>query len=120
MRQFKRSDRLAEQMRRDISTLLETELAEIGVGMVTFTRVRLTDDLRHAKVYYSFLGNKEDRERIAGYLESHSGRIRSQVGRQLHVRHIPELAFVFDPSVEESIRIEQLLNEIKSDREKDQ
>ena len=63
----------------------------------------------------AFLG-----DRIAGYLESHSGRIRSQVGRQMHIRHIPELAFVFDPSVEEGIRIEQLLNEIKSDREKDQ
>jgi ribosome-binding factor A len=56
MRQFKRSQRLSEQMLRDISLLLERELSEYARGLVTFTQVRLTDDLRYAKVYYSYLG----------------------------------------------------------------
>ena len=117
MRQFRRADRLGEQMRRDISVLLENELAERIDGMVTFTRVRLTDDLRQAKVYFSYLGNEENKQKVEAYLTGEAGRIRSRVGKNLNVRHIPELIFVFDPSDEESIRLEQLFDEIKHDRE---
>ena len=107
-------------MRRDISTLLEEEMADLGYGLVTFTRVRLTEDLRYAKVYYSFLGGEEEKEKVNAYLEHKTKQIRSRVGKQLHTRHIPELTFVFDPSIEEGIRIEQLFNEIESNRKKDE
>ena len=115
MRQFKRSQRLGEQMLRDISELLRDELADFAPGLVTFTRVRLTDDLRYARVYYSYLGTDEDLSRVEGYLERERKRIRSEVGRQLRVRNIPEVTFKFDPSVEEGIRIGQLLDEIKDE-----
>ena len=117
MRQFKRSQRLGEQIHRDISALLERELAELGPGMVTFTRVKLSDDLRHARVYYSYLGTPDDRDRVGEYLSKERRRIGHLVGRNLRIRNIPELDFKFDPSVEEGIRIERLLNEIKSQRE---
>jgi ribosome-binding factor A len=120
MRQFKRSDRLAEQMRRDISVLLEEELTDLAYGLVTFTHVRLTDDLRFARVYYSFLGGEREKAKIAMYLEERAKRIRARVGKNLHVRHIPELTFVFDRSVEEGIRIEQLFDEIESSRKKNE
>lgn len=116
MRPFKRSQRLGVQIQKDISSLLEPELAERVSGMVTFTHVKLSDDLRHAQVYYSFLGNEEDRARAGEYLKRERKRIRSQVGRNLHVRHVPELNFKFDPSVEEGLKIEQLLEEIKRER----
>jgi len=102
-------------MLRDISLLLEPELAEYARGLVTFTRVRLTDDLRYAKVYYSYLGPAEDRERVGEFFVRERKRIRGDVGRLMRVRNIPELTFVFDPSVEQGIRIEQLLNEIKNE-----
>ena len=102
-------------MLRDISSLLEPEMPGVASGMVTFTRVKLTDDLRYARVYYSYLGDASDRDAVGEYLEREKGRIRSQVGRRLRVRHIPELEFKFDPSIEEGIRIEQLLNEIKGE-----
>ncbi len=120
MRQFNRSDRLAQQILRDVSVLLEEELAGLGAGLVTFTKVRLTDRLRLAQVFYSSLGDEEKKERVAGYLERHRGRIRKEVGKGLHIRHIPELVFKFDPSIEHGIRIEQLLSEIKSDSDEDQ
>lgn len=119
MKQFKRSQRLGQQMHRDISLLLERELSELTRGMLTFTRVKLSDDLRYATVYYSFLGSAEDRQRVEEHLVRHNGRIRSQVGKSMRVRTIPELTFKFDPSVEEGIRIEKLLNEIKSEPEQD-
>ncbi len=117
MKQFKRSDRLSAQIRRVVSTLLEFELAELGLGMVTFTSVKMTDKLRQARVYYSFLGAEENRERIQGYLTAKRKRIRSQVGKELYIKHIPELEFQFDPSVEEGLRIEQLLHQIKNKRD---
>lgn len=117
MKQFKRSDRLAEQIRRVVSTVLEFELAELGIGMVTFTSVRMTDQLRQARVFYSFLGPEDKRDQLQNYLTGHRKRIRSDVGRELHIRHIPELEFKFDPSVEEGIRIELLLNQIKDKRD---
>ncbi len=104
-------------MHRDISHLLERDLAEFAGGMVTFTRVKLTDDLRYAKVYYSFLGTPEDRARVDEYLARRKNKIRHDVGKNLRVRNIPELTFKFDPSVEEGLRIEQLLNEINDERD---
>ncbi|MBD3401622.1 30S ribosome-binding factor RbfA [candidate division GN15 bacterium] len=120
MRQYKRADRLSGQILRDISELFHTDMPVPGNGMLTFTRVTLTDDLRYAKVYYSYLGSEEDRALVARYLEQEKNHVRSRIGRNLRVRHIPELTFVFDKSIEDSIRIEQLLNEIKRERKDDE
>ncbi len=119
MRQYKRSTRVGEQMLRDISTLMQTELSDMTQILVTFTHVRVSDDLRYATVYYSVLGQKEDdRLAIAAYLAKERKRIQHIVGRNLHIRRIPELRFKYDSSIEEGIRIEQLLNEIKSNSKK--
>lgn len=116
MRQFKRTDRLNSQMLRDISQLLEGELAELTPGITTFTAVRLSSDLRYAKVYYSFLGSVEGRRLVDEFLLRERRRIRSRIGQNLSIRHIPELTFEFDPSVEKGIRIEQLLNEAQREQ----
>ena len=117
MKQYKRSDRLAEQILRDVSTLLSNELREVIPGLVTFTYVKLSDDLRYAKVHLSYLGNDDGRQKVLDYLEREAGRIRSVVGQNLRMRHIPEFLFRYDASVERGIRVEQLLNEIKNERE---
>jgi ribosome-binding factor A len=103
------------QIQRDISKLLEGDLAERIPGLVTVTHVKLSNDLRNALVYYSFLGNEDDRPRVAEYLLRERRKIRSLIGRGLHVRHIPELDFKFDPSILEGMKIEQLLDNIKRD-----
>jgi ribosome-binding factor A len=79
--------------------------------------VRLTGDLRNATVYFSHLGDAEERPGVIEYFQRENWHIRQLVGRQLQIRHIPELAFKFDPSIEEGLKIERLLNEIKSDKE---
>jgi len=115
MKQFRRSSRLGEQILRDISTLLEGELTERLSGMITFTNVRLTDDLKYATIYYSVLGENETRTKAADYFERQKKRIRHLVGKNLRMRYIPEFRFKFDPSVEEGLKIEKLLNEIKNE-----
>jgi ribosome-binding factor A len=114
MKQYKRSTRLAEQLRRDLSDTWEHDYAEITPGMLSFTRVRLTDDLRYATVYYSHLGTAEQREQAQELLDREAGAVRKKVGKGMRVRRIPEFNFKFDPSIEEGIRIEQLLNQIKT------
>jgi len=113
MRQFKRSQRLGMQIQRDISRIIEQELAETLPGMVTLTHVKLSDDLRYARIYYSYLGSAENREQVDEQLARNRKRIRALVGQNLRVRHVPEIDFKYDPSVERGIRIEQLLEEIK-------
>jgi len=116
MKQFQRSDRLGEQIRRDLSILLENELKDFGYGMVTITAVQLSRDLRHAKVSYSFLGSEESRILIDNFFFREARRLRGQIGKNLSIRHIPELLFKFDPSTEAGLKIERLLNEVNDKR----
>lgn len=115
MKQYKRSVRIGEQVLRDISRVVGTQMMDQAPGIITFTHVRVTDDLKYATVYYSCLGQAEQQQRVAAFLEKEGKRIRFLVGRNLRLRHVPEFNFKFDPSIEEGIKIERLLNEIKSD-----
>lgn len=117
MQNFQRSDRLAEQIRRDVSSLLEIELRDKSFGLVTFTSVRLTKDLKYATIYYSTYGKEEERDKVKNWLLHQTGRIRSQVGKNLKIHHVPEFSFEFDPSIEEGMKIERLLNEVRTPRE---
>lgn len=113
MKQFKRSTRIGEQILRDISILMQNELSDQIPSMVTFTHVRVSDDLQHATAYYSVLGKATDREAVAVYFAHERKHLQHLIGRNLRLRRVPELTFKFDPSIEEGIRIEQLLDEIK-------
>lgn len=93
-------------------------MSDAAGGLVTFTRVRLSSDLRNATVYYSFLGSEENHQKVIAYLDREKGRIRSEVGRGLSVRHVPEIMFKFDPSIEDGIRMEQLFEQIKHERDR--
>jgi ribosome-binding factor A len=117
VKQFRRADRVGEEILRIISHLFEGELTGHWKGLVTFTQVRLTGDLRYATVYFSHLGDTEELPGVLEYFQRENKPIRYLVGRQLRIRHIPELKFKFDPSIEEGVKIERLLNEIKSDKD---
>ncbi len=117
MKQFKRADRVAEEIRRIASEVWDAEMAPRLPGMLTFTRVDLTADLRYAKIYYSYLGTPADRDRVADFLFHKNKVMRRLIGSNLRVRNIPEFVFKFDPSIEEGVRIEELLNEIKRDKQ---
>ncbi len=117
MKQYKRSVRIGEQILRNLPDAISEALEERFAGLVTFTRVRVTDDLRYCTVYYSYLGKDTVRNSVDKFLHQQAGRIRKEVGGPLSIRHIPEFKFQFDPSVEEGLKIEKLLNEIKNDRQ---
>lgn len=115
MRQFKRSNRLGEQILRDIAQIFLLEFSMKSPDLVTFTHVKLTDDLRYATIYYSCLGDESKQHAVVEFLNREKKSIRHAVGKNLHTRFIPEFSFKFDPSIAEGIKIEKLLNEVKND-----
>ena len=116
--QGRRIDRLEGQFRLEISNIIEREIHDPRVGFATVTAVRLSGDMRHARVFISTLGGEEERKRILAGLKSASSFIRRMLGHNLHhLRRIPELTFEYDDSFEHGNRIEELLSKIKPGRE---
>ena len=118
MAQYKRTDRLNEQLKQEISLLVRDEVRDPRVTLATITAVQTSPELDHAKVYFTALGDEQEREEVLAGLRSASPFIRSQLGRRLHMRRIPELHFEFDRQLEEAMRIEALLREALPEEER--
>lgn len=108
-----RPERVAEQLRMDVAEILQNDLKDPRLGLVTCTRVDLTNDLRHAKLYVSVLGEESVKDSSMEALESATGYVRRRLSKRLGLRASPEIVFVFDPSVEYGIRLEGLIEETK-------
>ncbi len=118
MHQFKRVDRVRSQMLRDVRMLLEQECASNLDAMVTFTDVELSGDLRYATIFYSVLGEEKSKQKAFSYLNKISKRVQARLGNLLRIKNTPEIKFKFDPSIENGMKIEKLLNEISKDNDK--
>ena len=92
--------------------MIARELHDPGVGFVTITRVQVSPDLQHARVFYTSLGDAAARKNTARALERAAGFMRRQIGQRLHLRRAPEVEFRFDESIGHQDRVEQLLREI--------
>lgn len=112
-----RGFRVADQIQRDLAELIARELKDPRVGMVTINAVEVTPDYAHAKVFYTSLAGAEHEREIARGLSHAASFLRRELGRRLHIHHIPELHFVFDASVERGSRLSHLIDEvIEADR----
>ncbi len=107
---FQRSDRVAEQIRRDLADLIRTELKDPRVGMISLTDVELTPDYAHAKIFFTTL-QSEHLEEIQVGLKRASGFLRRELGRRIHIHTLPELHFVYDNSIERGASLSLLINE---------
>jgi ribosome-binding factor A len=107
-----RSERLGEQIRAEASAVLAREVHDPGVGFITLTRVRVTADLQLARIYYTTLGDAAARRTTERALGRVMPFVRRQLGARLKLRRVPELQFVFDQSIADQARVEELLQEI--------
>ena len=108
----KRRARLNEQLRRELSELIRTQVRDPRVGLVTITGVDVAADLGSARVYVRVVGGPEELVRSLEGLEAAASFLRTALGRILHVRRVPELRFREDRSYEGAARIEQVLAEV--------
>jgi ribosome-binding factor A len=104
-----RTRRLAERIAEIVAQMLERRIKDPRLGFVTVTEARLTSDWREATVYYTVLGSEEERAETAAALHSATGVIRSEVGRQIGLRHTPSIEFVADVLPDTARRIEDLV-----------
>ncbi|GIO29956.1 MULTISPECIES: 30S ribosome-binding factor RbfA [Paenibacillus] len=107
-----RVGRVGEQIKKELSQLIQSELKDPRIGFLTVTGVDVTNDLSQAKVYLSVLGDEEQKENSLKALEKANGFLRSELGKRIRLRHIPELIFKFDESIAYGSKIEKLLGEI--------
>src|SRR5579862_3309590 len=108
-----RARKLADRISQIVAEMLERRIKDPRLGFVTVTEARLTNDLREATVFYTVYGTDAERADTAQALASATGIIRSEVGRQLGLRHTPSLEFVADAVPETAQRIEELVTQAK-------
>lgn len=109
-----RAAKLADRIKEIIAVTLDRGVKDPRLGFVTVTDVRVTNDLQHATVFYTVLGDDEARASTAVALESAKGMLRTEVGRNIHVRLTPSLEFIADAIPENAAHIQALLDEAAS------
>jgi ribosome-binding factor A len=117
-REFSRNQRLGAQMLRVLSELLRFETKDPGLSEVSLTAVELSKDLSVARVYFSLLHPDNDPQPAEAALKRAAGFLRSKLGAELQVRHVPELRFVHDDSLAHGAEITRLIDDaIASNRD---
>ena len=119
MREFKRTDRVADQLQKELAVLIQREVKDPRLGMVTVSGVTVSRDLGYSDVYVTLLGEQEP-ERIKENLQvlkRAAGFLRSQIAKRIKLRHVPELRFHFDESVVRGQHLSSLIDEaVTTDR----
>jgi ribosome-binding factor A len=114
--EYKRSDRVADLLLELVSELLAREVNDPRIGAVTLTGAEVSGDLTHAKIYFNILTGSEGKAEVLAGLKSAAGFIRGRVARQLKLRHVPTIEFVYDDTEDRAQRIDDLLQRVKKDQ----
>ena len=111
----KRAVRVGDQLLRELADILARKVKDPRVKGATLTGIRLSDDLKHARVYFSVMGEKEEIRRVQGGLESAKGYIKREIGVRMDLKYIPEIVFKHDPSLEMGQHMEKVFEKIRSE-----
>ena len=116
-KEYSRSQRVVEQIRRELAELIRLEVKDPRVGYITLTDVEITPDYAHAKVFFTIMTGEAGVPEILQGLRRASGFLRRELGRRIRIHTIPELHFHYDRSVEEGSRLSQLIDEVVKEDE---
>jgi ribosome-binding factor A len=112
-----RIEKVNQQVKREIGRIILQELSDPRLQFVTITGADVSRDLRNARIRFSVLGEEKQMQAALQGLEGAKGMIRRLLGQSMNMRHTPELFFIYDQSVEMSVRIEETLKEIHDEHE---
>jgi len=101
--------RIQDQLREEISLIIQREIKDPGVGFVTILEVKMTNDLKIAKVYCSVYGEDEDKKKTLDALQRSKGYIKFLLGKRIQLKYMPDLVFILDDTFEKAARIEDIL-----------
>ncbi|UAW97979.1 30S ribosome-binding factor RbfA [Halopseudomonas nanhaiensis] len=119
-KEYSRTQRVADQMQRELALLIQREVRDPRLGMITVTAVDASRDLAHAKVFFTLLGNDSDEDVALNreILNEAGGFLRMQLGRVMKLRSIPQLHFHYDESIRRGVHLSSLIDRaVAEDRE---
>ena len=119
-KEYSRTQRVADQMQRELAQLVHREVRDPRIGMVTLTAVEVSRDLAHAKVYLTLMGEatEEDISQNLSALKDAAGFLRVQLGRSMKLRSVPQLHFHYDESVRRGVHLSSLIDRaVQEDRQ---
>ncbi len=114
--QSHRHERLAGQLLVELSELISQELRDPRVGFATVTEVKVSPDLRHARVFVSVMGTDDDRTGTMAALDSARPFVRRELGRRVRLRSTPDVRFVSDTSLEDAQHLTDLMRKTAAER----
>ena len=109
----RRQEQVAEFLRDEVSEIITREMKDPRLGFVSITRVELSPDLRYAKIFISVFGSEEEREVTLRALTGAAGFVRYQLKPRMRIRHVPEIAFHLDRSMEHAEEVARTLKKIR-------
>jgi len=112
-----RVDKVQELIKQEVSNMILRELKDPRIGFATVTQVAVSGDLRHAKIFVSLMGSEEQKLQTWEGLNSSLGFIRSELGKRIRLRYTPEINLQWDTSLDHSVKIQKLLDEVKKEEE---
>ncbi|MFH0731331.1 MAG: 30S ribosome-binding factor RbfA [Candidatus Omnitrophota bacterium] len=108
-----RIDKINHELQHQISTIIQQELSDPRIGFVTVISVSVSADLRHAKVYFTSMGDDKQIKDTAETLNSAAGYIRKLLGKRMLIKFIPEIKFIFDDTIQQNEKIDKALDKIR-------
>lgn len=111
-RPYKRTERVSQQIREILAETQNRHIDLSHLGLITFTRVNVTPDLRIAKIYYTVVNPSTTRENIQKNMKNQAAHFRKFLGNELHIKFTPELRFYYDDTLDHSERIDSLLSKL--------
>jgi ribosome-binding factor A len=119
-RQFSRTRRVEEQLRRDLAELIRHEIKEPDLGMISITEIKVSRDLAHAQIYTTILQDDADTiEYSMQTLHNYAGKLRSMLGKRMRIRRVPELIFIYDNLIQRGTALNQVIEKaVDGDRKK--
>ena len=116
MAQGTRAARVGEEIRHELAELITRQVHDPGIGFLTITRVKMSSDLQNASVYYTTIGDANARKESGRALRRATPFLRRSIGKRLRLRHVPELQFFYDESIEKQDRIERIMLDLQAER----
>jgi len=114
-----RINRISEEIRKEVSDIIRNDVKDPRIAeFSSVVKTEVTGDLRHAKIYVSVMAGEKERKDTLEGLKKASGFIRRELGKRLDIRHVPELQFIMDNSIEYSVEISKKISELNLNQEK--
>lgn len=107
-----RTEKVSEELKHKLNTAMTKDLSELSVGLVTISKVIVSPDLKNAKVYVTFIGNKEPVEKCIEKINNRKGHIRYNLAKSITLKYTPEIIFYHDDTSEYADKIQKIFNDL--------